>query len=255
MRKIAMLVAAAFVLCGCDADVNIDTDYAKLSPGMLNSGARDVGSLFLIDTRDKTALWLETIDVSTYPTAKSQSSSSLDVGNLSGFSMSINAPDITPQITASVEAAVKGETRLTLTKFNVEEVRAPWQVIIDNILARKPADTEVSADPWRLSDATNSRRYIYLLVHGAIRAEKVSFTAGDKEDEGSGFTVKVKAAGRSIDAKVRFLNRNFFQWQGGGTAAILKYYAFRVTTAGGKYRIGRVNDPAELSAIFRKSQP
>jgi hypothetical protein len=235
------------LLAGCDADVTINTDFAKLRPGLINSGLEDNGALYIIDTKEKRAQLLETIDTSSYPVAKSRSTTTMIASNLTGFDFSISGVDVKPDQKAEVSAAIQRETKLALTKFEVEQLRQPWQVIVDNISNRVPSD---AADPWRLSEATNSRRFIYILIYGGIRAEEVKFTAGDKEDsDGSGLTIKVGA----VNAKIKFLNRGYVQWQGAGTAAIVKYYAFRVTTKNGKYRISRVSDPADLSAILRGS--
>ncbi|BAF86861.1 class-II DAHP synthetase family [Azorhizobium caulinodans ORS 571] len=242
------LFLVLLTLCGCNADVLVDTNFATTPAGMLNSGMGEIGTLYLINAKKMEARRIETIPVEE-GAVRNSGSASLEISQLEGFSFTVSAKDGSPtqDQLAKATAALSSQSRLVLTDYSKSEIRAPWEPIVAQLRLRTPTS---EIDPWSLDEAIRSNDIFYVFVAGSISAGSARFYIGEKEDsDGNGISLNIE---KNLDASIKFTNRSQTAWQGRGVPVIIKLYTFRVTKGANGYRISSARIP-NLSGILAKS--
>ncbi len=221
MHRIALLVAAASAMAGCQSSpvYTADLSFSK-APGLgyWNTGLLPAGRLYLWDTHQN-RLTLISDSVELTKQNSGEPPTALTSSNIQGISVegSFGSSEIKSAVTAEVGRQIEFQAEGV-----VRERYGSIYTGLAKAYAAEIAEGNDVATHWSIADATRAGSGLYyVVISGIVRADKTSVTQkGLKDNTMADITVTVPGSNNSISLKV--INGNTISCAGASSSCFFE---------------------------------
>jgi len=245
-ERFATIAVLLFAAIGC-RPIPIDVSHASTDKGYLNSGLRELGQLYLLDTADGSLDELAVLNLT------NQRRGAVFEEQLA---RNVRGVDIGGEINTGIEARVDTQIALNsyirLTNAFDESYTETFSDLSAEINRRDAAGEEVGFS-WFLDEAINpSSSLRYLLVYSTIRADTAVIGYSNVTAVDGGMTVPFRGAG-NVDVSISGLSEE--SWRGKAVPVLVDYHVIQASlNEKGNYafRIDRQFSDDDLADVLKR---
>lgn len=244
LRLSLLTLFLTMTLLGCRS-VPIDVSHASTDKGFLNSGLRDLGELYVLNSDTGALTELATIDL--------QQRSRGDVFS-QNFARNVRGVEIGGNVDVGAKAGFAADIAqnsfIRLTNAFDESYTNTFRDLSIEINTREAAGEDLGFT-WFLDQASETGSPLrYLLVYSTIRADEAIVGYGNSIAANGELSVPVQGRG-DVDIEVSGLSQEEFR--GSGIPVLVNYHVIQVFKRDGlyKFRIDLAFDSEDLPALLR----
>ncbi len=242
-RLFCLQFILTLVLAGCRT-IPIDVSHASTDKGYLNSGLRNLGALYLLDTSDGKISELGSVELSNRTRG-----AIFEEQTARGVRGIVVGADIDVGAQARIENEISTHSYIKLVNAFDESYTRTFNDLSKEI-NRREADGEDLGFSWFLDEAVEAGSGLrYLLIYSTIRADEAVIGYRNAVSSEGSLNVPIRGRG-NLNVEISGLSEE--KWKGKEVPVLVRYHVIQAFLNDGSYsfRIDRRFDTDDLSSIL-----